>query len=50
MREIEDVTVTRAIIHLIAPKQDRLVLSEGKLPDDAEVFGFLGAHVQGGPP
>lgn len=48
MREIDEVKVTSAIIHLVAPKQNRLVLSEVVLPDDPEVFGFLGTHVQGG--
>lgn len=48
MRELRDITIDQAIIHMIEPKQGRLVLSESALPADNEVYGFLGAHALGG--
>ena len=48
LRNLKGITVRRAIIHQVAPKQGKLVLSERALPLDADVFSFLGAHVQAG--
>lgn len=48
MRDLKGVTVSSAIIHQVAPKQGKLVLSERALPTNPDVFDFLGAHVQAG--
>lgn len=48
MRELREVTIAHAVIHLVAARQNRLVLSEAELPQDQEVFDFLAAHAEGG--
>lgn len=48
MRELRDVTVKQAIIHLVEPKQGRLIMSNAALQPETDVFEFLRSHAEGG--
>lgn len=46
MRDIQNVTISRAIAHLVLPRQARLVLSDSELGRQAAVLDYLAGHVR----
>lgn len=48
LRRIVEVSVRRAVVHLVAPKRGELSLSDALLPAAPDVFRFLANHVEAG--
>lgn len=48
MRDLQEIRIHRAIVHLVLPRHDRLVLSAAELQRDPPVETYLSRHVQRG--
>ena len=48
MRELQQLKIRRAIVHLVLPRQERLVLSTSELAKQPPVTGYLERHIQRG--
>lgn len=48
MREIQDIVVEQGIVHVVAPRRNKLTLSDDRLPTDEPILDYLTRHVTAG--